>query len=215
MEESISSVQIQSRKRKESCPSSLCSKAIVGILTRSKYRRQSHYNRSGVYRSDPVSRKPILFQPKTEPAEAFLDMNCITASRVSSIKDLRMRRVFTPDVISVPEREEDEENEERKKMLKGLDAGSDPGQVFDSVAGHANGDEPANAEIMTSDIKEEGNCIENGLYLNDQEVLGNESLSKTKTVLNYSGSFSQCRKSWGLVILINVFCILLNLLNNG
>lgn len=80
-------------------------------------------------------------------------------------------------------------------MSKGLDAGSDTSQVLDSVVGNAKVDEPENAEIMTTEIKEERDCVEYGLYLNDQEVLGNESLSKTKTVMKCSGSFSQCIKS--------------------
>ncbi|KAI3470052.1 hypothetical protein Pfo_026715 [Paulownia fortunei] len=186
MEESLSCVKFHSRKRKKSGPSSSKSNPLIGILTRSKSRIYFHHNRSGIYRPDPVPRKPISFRPETESVEAFLDVNCNNASRVSSIKDLRMRRVFTPDVNSVlkeEEEEDQEENEEGKKLLKGSDAGSDS----NSDVGDAKVDELEKPEIMISEVQDERNDMKNGLTSKDQAISGNGSLSKSKMALNRCG----------------------------
>ncbi|KAG8369585.1 hypothetical protein BUALT_Bualt14G0029000 [Buddleja alternifolia] len=197
MEVSSSSVKIHSRKRKKSNELSSGSNPLAGIFTRSKSQIYFHRNRSGIARRDPVPTKPYHFRAKIEQVEDFLKINCNNASRVSSIKDLRARRVFTPDVNSVLEEEEDEKEDDDKednvkksrKLLKGSDAGSVPD--MDS------------ARILESDLKvdrceqseaialleteDEPNVSENGLNLKDQPISGNESITKSKTALNMCG----------------------------
>ncbi|KAL7145323.1 hypothetical protein ABFS83_07G074200 [Erythranthe nasuta] len=127
----------------------------IGISTRSC---------SGVSLPDPVPIKPVSFRPEIQSVEAFLDMNCINPPPVSSIKDLRARRVSTRDLNSVMEEEElDEEIEKRRKLLKVSDASSDSGRV------------------------DEGNGVENGLNLKDQPIFSYPSLSKGKMSLNRFG----------------------------
>lgn len=117
MRERLTPVKIHSRKIKKSSPSS----PFTSALTRSKALIFSHQNRSGFSRPDPVTSKPI---PEMEPLDSFLGVKCRSASRVFLTKDLRHKRVFSQDVDSVPQ--EENEDDERKKLLKGFDASTDP-----------------------------------------------------------------------------------------
>ncbi|KAL8481000.1 hypothetical protein ACS0TY_027512 [Phlomoides rotata] len=166
MEESVPSLKIRSMG-KENGPLSSNANPLSVYSTRSKSRMSFHPNS----RSDPVPSKPIT---DTESVEAFLGLSCSDASRVSSIKDLRMKRVFTPEVNSVPEEgtdEEDEKNEERKKLKV-----SDSGQVVDT------------GTVNELKVEDERNDIANGLNSKDQEASGNGSHTIGKMALNRCNS---------------------------
>ncbi|KAK6161647.1 hypothetical protein DH2020_005028 [Rehmannia glutinosa] len=184
MEESLSSVKtLHSRKRKKSRQSSLNHNPLFGILTRSKSRIYFHQNRSGISRPDPVFRKPKSFRPDCESVEVFLDVNCNNASRVSSIKDLRMRRVFTPDVNSVIEEEGVEETEDRKKLLKC----SDSSRVVGSEVADVKLDELEKPEIIVSKTEDARNDLENGPNLKDLADVkcGRRKVFKTSSSFSY------------------------------
>lgn len=122
-----------------------------------------HHNPSAVASPDPVPSKPVN---DTESVEAFLGLSCSDASRVSSIKDLRMKRVFTPEVNSVPVEEKEEENNEARKKLKV----SDSGRVI--VPGSDN------LKVNELEVKDERNDFLNS---KNQGTSGNG-----KTVINHS-----------------------------
>ncbi|KAL3829281.1 hypothetical protein ACJIZ3_018083 [Penstemon smallii] len=107
MEELLPSVKTHSRKRKNNFPS-------TNIVTRNK--SQINYS------------KPISFRPGSEPLDTFLEAN---ASRASRIKDLRARRVFTPDVDSILEEKDEKMQEGNFNEGKELLNGSDTGEVLD------------------------------------------------------------------------------------
>ncbi|KAK6161648.1 hypothetical protein DH2020_005029 [Rehmannia glutinosa] len=181
MEESLSSVKtLHSRKRKKSRQSSLNHNPLFGILTRSKSRIYFHQNRSGISRPDPVFRKPKSFRPDCESVEVFLDVNCNNASRVSSIKDLRMRRVFTPDVNSVIEEEGVEETEDRKKLLKC----SDSSRVVGSEVADVKLDELEKPEIIVSKTEDARNDLENGPNLKDLADVKLDELEKPEIIVS-------------------------------
>ncbi|KAL6582167.1 hypothetical protein OROMI_006181 [Orobanche minor] len=175
-----------SLKRKKIRQSASSSSHLIGMLTRSKSRIYSHQNRSGISRPDPVPREPKSYLAETEPVEVLLDLNCNSASRISSIKDLRTRRIFTHDVNSVHEEEEavEDETEDRKKLLKG----SDSSRISNSKFGDANFDELEKSEIMVSKKEDARNYFENGLSLKDQKIPGNGFNSKSKMAL------TRCRR---------------------
>ncbi|KAH6821935.1 hypothetical protein C2S53_016660 [Perilla frutescens var. hirtella] len=177
MRESSTSIKIQSHKRKKTSPSSPNSNPFASVFTRSKSRIYSHQNRSGFSRPDPITRKRIH---QMESMEDFLGVNSRGASRVLSTK-LRLKRVFSPDVNSVPEEEEEEEeeetNEERKKLLKGFDAST----VLASDVDDVKEDELEKSGVVRSDERfDAANC----LNLKDQAIPGNGSLPKSKMALN-------------------------------
>ncbi|KAL6532146.1 hypothetical protein OROGR_014116 [Orobanche gracilis] len=154
---------------------------LIGMLTRSKSRIYSHQNRSGISRLDPVPREPKSFLPETGPVEVLLDLNCNSATRISSIKDLRTRRIFTHDVNLVHEEEEaEDETEDRKKLLKR----SDSTRISNSKSSDANLDKLEKSEIMISKKEDARNYFENALSLTDQKIPGNGFNSKSKMVLN-------------------------------
>ncbi|KAL0403679.1 UNVERIFIED_CONTAM: hypothetical protein Sradi_2008700 [Sesamum radiatum] len=180
------SVDIHSRKRKRSrVPSSSSSNPLIGILTRSKSRVYLHHNRSGITRPDPDSRKPISFPPDLGSVQAFWGINCNKASRVSSIKDLRSRRVFTPEVSSLLKIEED--LKDGSTLLKGPDPSSAPGLILDSNVGGAEADKREKSEIMESKAVDEGNDMDKSLNSKDQSISGNGSISVAKLALNRCG----------------------------
>ncbi|KAL3619943.1 hypothetical protein CASFOL_034855 [Castilleja foliolosa] len=200
MEEAFSDVKVHhSRKRKKINPSTSNSHPSVSILTRSKSRLYSHPNRSGIFRPDPIPKKPKSFSSETESVKALPGRHRNNASRISSIKDLRMRRVFTPDVISVLEEEEiDEEAEDRKKLLKGSDAT----RALDPNVADAKLDELEKSDTMACKTEDTRNDFENGPNLKDPEISGNGSNSeikkapiscRRKRVFKTSSSFSYNR----------------------
>ncbi|GFQ06723.1 hypothetical protein PHJA_002816300 [Phtheirospermum japonicum] len=164
MEELLSAVKVHhSRKRKNFHPSTSSSHPSIGIS-----------------RPDPVPREPKSFPPETESVEALLGANSNNASRISSIKDLRMRRVFTPDVNSVLEEEEEETDDDRKKLMKG----SDSTLALDSNIGDAKLDELEKSEIMAHKTDDTRNDFENGPNFKNPEISGNGSDSKSKMAPN-------------------------------
>ncbi|XP_011101595.1 uncharacterized protein LOC105179654 [Sesamum indicum] len=181
------SADIQSRKRRRSrVPLSSSSNPLIGILTRRKSRIYLHHNRSGITRPDPDSRKPISFPPDIGSVQAFWGINCNKASRVSSIKDLRSRRVFTPEVSSLLKVEE-EDLKDGSTLLKGSDRRSAPGLILDSNVGGAEVDEREKNEIMKAKAVDEGNDMENSLNSKDQSISGDGSISVAKLALNRCG----------------------------
>ncbi|KAL6548561.1 hypothetical protein OROGR_008982 [Orobanche gracilis] len=175
-----------SLKRKMIRQSASSSSHLFGMLTRSKSRIYSHQNRSGISRPDPFPREPKSFLPETEPVEVLFDLNCNSASRISSVKDLRTRRIFTHDFNSVHEEEEavEDESEDRKKLLKG----SDSSRISNSKLGDANLDELEKSEIMVSKKEDARNYFEKGLSLKDQKIPGNGFNSKSNMAL------TRCRR---------------------
>ncbi|KAK4404079.1 hypothetical protein Sango_0776500 [Sesamum angolense] len=181
------SVDIHSRKRKRTrLPSSSSSNPLIGILTRSKSRIYLHHNRSGIARPDPDSRKPISFPPDIGSVKAFWGINCNKTSRVSSIKDLRSRRVFSPEVTSLLNVDEGD-LKDGSTLLKGPDPSSAPGLILDSDVGGAEVYEREKSEIMESKAVDEGNDMENSLNSKDQSISGNGSISVAKSALNRCG----------------------------
>ncbi|XP_057773227.1 uncharacterized protein LOC130992562 [Salvia miltiorrhiza] len=174
MREPLTSVKIHPRKRKKSCRSSPNPNLFTSVFTRSRSRIFHHQNRSGFSRPDPVTRKPI---PAMESVEAFLDVNCRSASRILLTKDLRHKRVYSPSVNSVEE-EIEENNEEQNKLLKGFDSSTVP-DVDD-----AKEYELGTSGFMRSEVGDERIDGANGLKLKDQIIHGNGSLPKMKTALN-------------------------------
>ncbi|PIN22694.1 hypothetical protein CDL12_04605 [Handroanthus impetiginosus] len=180
MEESSLSLNSDSRKRKRSSPLLSDSNSLIGVITRSKSRIYFDHNGSGVARSEQVSGRPISFRPEVESVEAFLEVDCKNVSRVSSIKDLRMRRVSTPDVNSVLGEEEVENEQGKKKKLKDSDAGLNSNQVMNPDVSDAKLDEPEKSEAALTETQDEQNDIEKG----SKDQPGNGSISKSKTALN-------------------------------
>lgn len=100
--------------------------------------------------------------------EAFLGVNRRSASRLLT-KDLRHKRVFSPGVDSVPDQENEEKIEERKKLLKGFNSITVPD--VDDVKEHELGG-----------IVDERIVGANGPKWKD-DAAGNESLPMMKMVL--------------------------------
>lgn len=165
MREPLTYVKIHSSKIKKSSPSS----PFTTVLTRSKARIFSHQNRSGFSRPDPVTSKHI---PEMEPLDSFLGVKCRGASRVFLTKDLRHKRVFTPDIDSVPQEENEDENDERKKLLKGYYASTDPDGLKE---------EDGLEEIRIVRSEAEGERIDgaNGLNLKDQAIPKNKMVKSS------------------------------------
>ncbi|KAL3651500.1 hypothetical protein CASFOL_004502 [Castilleja foliolosa] len=134
----------------------------------------------GVFRPDPIPKKPKSFSPESESVKALPCVHRNNASWISSIKDLQMRRVFTPDVISVLEEEVDEEAEDMKKPLEGSDAT----RALDPNVGDAKLDELEKPDIMACKTEDARKDFENDLNFKDPEISGNGSDSETKTAPN-------------------------------
>lgn len=173
MKEQSITVEIHSRKRKKSSPSSAHSNPFTSVFTRSKSRTFHHRNRSGFSRPDRIIRKPIT---EMESVEAFLGVNRRSASRLLT-KDLRHKRVFSPGVDSVPDQENEEKIDERKKLLMGFNSSTgtmllpEVDDVKDNVLGKCG-------------IVDERIIGANGPKWIDDATPGNGSLPEVKTVIN-------------------------------
>ncbi|XP_073056636.1 uncharacterized protein [Primulina eburnea] len=125
MEESSSMNNIF-RKRKEI--SSSLEDQFDGSLTRSKAQMCIDHSGSGRSLPEVISEEP-------SPVAGFSVLNRGNAWGGSSIKDLRARRVFTPDVNSILQEQNEENWEEGKESLEGLNSQSGQGPVFDMGSG--------------------------------------------------------------------------------
>ncbi|KAG6419807.1 hypothetical protein SASPL_116319 [Salvia splendens] len=153
----ITPAKIHSRKRQKSSRPSPNPNPLATVFTRSRSRIFSHQNRSGFSRPNPIARKPV------PTMESFLDVNCISAQRALLTKDLRHKRVFSPVVNSI-----EEKNEEQSNLLKGFA----PSTVPDV-------DDANDFELGKSEIDGV-----NDLKLKDQTIPGNASPPKLKKGIN-------------------------------
>ncbi|CAI9762815.1 unnamed protein product [Fraxinus pennsylvanica] len=199
-----SSVNLYSRKRKKQSPS--LPNPLIGIFTRSKSQVYVHRNRSGWTRPDAtrksishscsISSNPFPGKPNSvqagplketgiEPVEAYLELNDKINCRISSIKDLRARRVFSPAVSPILEAEEGKINENSKLLQTvGLDTDSD--RCMDLDVGDKEVEKrKQSVETIPSDADAKENNSKNGLNLmKDKAISTNRSISRSKTVLN-------------------------------
>ncbi|XP_073299669.1 uncharacterized protein [Primulina huaijiensis] len=161
------------RKRKEiSSPSA---DQFDGSLTRSK--AQMCIDRSGSGRS-----LPEVISEEPSPVAGFSVLNRGNAWGGSSIKDIRARRVFTPDVNSILQEQNEEKWEEGKESLEGLNSQSGQGPVFDMDSGSMKVDE-------ISAIKNEANSGD-GSVIRSKMAL---TLCTKRKVFKTPGSFSYRR----------------------
>lgn len=183
MREQLVTVKTYSRKRKKSSPSLANSNPFTSVFTRSKSRIFYHHNRSGFSRPD----RRVIGEPITEmeSVEAFLGVN-------RRSKDLRHKRVFSPGVDLVPDQENEETNDERKKLLKGFDSSS-VGDVDDVKA----------YELGKCGIVDERIAGANGPKWMDEAIPGNGSLPNMKMVMKcfYFSSVSFYSDFLGVLIL--------------
>ncbi|XP_075523749.1 uncharacterized protein LOC142556250 isoform X2 [Primulina tabacum] len=161
------------RKRKEISSSS--EDQFDGSFTRSK--AQMCIDRSGSGRS-----LPEVISEEPSPVAGFSGLNRGNAWGGSSIKDLRARRVFTPDVNSILQEQNEEKWEEGKESLEGLNSQSVQGPVFDMGSGSMKVDE-------ISAIKNEANSGD-GSVIRSKMAL---TLSTKRKVFKTPGSFSYRR----------------------
>ncbi|XP_073150482.1 uncharacterized protein [Henckelia pumila] len=172
--EELSSVNSISRKRKE-IPAQR--DRFEGTLTRSR-------TQMCIYRPEVISEEP-------SPAADFSVLNCGNAWGGSSIKDLRARRVFTPDINSILQAQDENKLEEGKESLEGLDSGSVQGRVLDMGSGSMKVDEIGSCdEVMTSEAEEvKPSNIDNGI-----STVKSEAISEDESVLRSKMALTLCSK---------------------
>ncbi|KAL2506380.1 Uncharacterized protein Adt_22001 [Abeliophyllum distichum] len=199
-----SSVKLHSRKRKKQYP--LPSNPLVGIFTRSKSQVYVHLNRSGRARPDaskkshfrscsissyPFPGKPNSVQPRpgketgTEPLEASLELNDKINSGISTIKDLRARRVFSPTVNPILEVEEVKINGS-SDLLQNMDLDTVSDRCLDLDVVNTKVDKSKESgETVPSEADAKENNSKDGVNLmKNQAISTNGSISRSKMVLN-------------------------------
>ncbi|XP_022871744.1 uncharacterized protein LOC111390847 [Olea europaea var. sylvestris] len=175
-----SSVKLNSKKRKKQSPSPPI--PLIGIFTRSKSQSSS----SNLFSRKLNSVQPgVVEETGTEPVEAFLELNNEISYRISSIKDLRVHRVFSPAVTPILEEEEGKINE-KSNLLQNMDLGADSDRFTDLNVGNKKVEEnKQSGETVPSEADAKENNSKNDVNLTKNEAISaNGSISKSKTVIN-------------------------------
>lgn len=126
----------------------------------------------------------------TEPVEAFLELNNEISYRISSIKDLRVHRVFSPAVTPILEEEEGKINE-KSNLLQNMDLGADSDRFTGLNVGNKKVEEnKQSGETVPSEADAKENNSKNDVNLTKNEAISaNGSISKSKTVMKQLLSF--------------------------
>ncbi|XP_051127567.1 uncharacterized protein LOC127249018 isoform X2 [Andrographis paniculata] len=177
--EGSSSLKIVGRKRKKASPSAPNSDSLTGVLTRRRSQIHCRRNRSGMLRSGPVPGEPFR---GIQSVKHFLNTIRIDASRGSSVKDLRMHRVFTPDITSVIPKEEEEYKAEKELLTRSSDTAHDSSPDSDLGAGDAEGGELGRSRENLLESRDEPEGSKIGV---DAKICSGEiSFSENKMAVN-------------------------------
>ncbi|KZV34883.1 hypothetical protein F511_00785 [Dorcoceras hygrometricum] len=169
--EALSSANTILRKRKK-IPASTSAGQVDGILTRSKAQMC-------IYPSE------VIFKEQS-PVTDFSLLKCGNGWGGASIKDLRARRVFTPDVESILQGED--KLEEGKESLERLDLESGRGRILDNGSGFVKLDETEScSEVISSEVEQVKQ------YDNNTEI-------PTKKIVAISGDASALRGKMALTL---------------
>lgn len=177
--EELSSLNTDFLKRKKIAVSP--ADQLDGTLTRS----ESHMC---IYRSGSGSSRPEVVSEEPSPVADFSVLDCGNAWGGSSIKDLRARRVFTPDVNSILQEQNEDNLGEGKDSLKGLDSDFGRGRVLDMGSGNMKVDEAENCDdVMISEVEEvKQSNTDNGIPTKKNEAISEDgSVLRSKMVMIY------------------------------